>query len=407
MKKMHGLFGVAGCLLLIAASSVSAQDWPQWRGLNRDGKAVFTAPATWPKGLPQKWKAEDGPADATPALAGNKLYVATRQGSDEVTRCLDAATGKVEWTSKVATQAVSGAAARHPGPRSSPAVANGKIVTLGVSGVLSCLDAADGQLVWRKDPFPKTYPQFFTATSPLIADALAIAHLGGPGKGALLAYDLASGEEKWRWAAEGPDYASPVLMTVEGTKQVVTLTEKSVVGVGLADGRLLWQIPFKPQQRSYNASTPIVDGQTVYFGGANRGTKAVKIEKTADGFAAKELWSNDLAPQYASAVLKDGYLYNLSNKGNLFCIHAADGKTAWTDSVARDRSGFGSLVECGSVLMLLTSNGDLVVFKPNPEKFEEVAKYKVGSGATYAHPVVSGSRIFIQDQEAVTLYSAE
>ena len=119
-----------------------------------------------------------------------------------------------------------------------------------------------------------------------------------------------------------------MVLTVDGTKQVVALTEKSIVGVGLSDGKLLWKLPFVPQRRAYNAATPMVDGETVIYTGAGRGTKAVKIEKQGDGFAPKELWSNpDLAPQYNTPVLVDGLLYGLSNRGNLFCIDAKTGKT--------------------------------------------------------------------------------
>jgi outer membrane protein assembly factor BamB len=137
-------------------------------------------------------------------------------------------------------------------------VAEGKVVTLGVGGVLSCLGAADGELVWRKDPYPKVVPQFFTAMSPMIVDGMAIAQLGGKGTGAILAYDVNTGDEKWQWSEEGPEYASPDLLTVDGTKQIVTLTDKSIVGVGAADGKLLWKLPFVPQRRAYNAATPII-----------------------------------------------------------------------------------------------------------------------------------------------------
>ncbi|NQT37685.1 MAG: PQQ-like beta-propeller repeat protein, partial [Planctomycetes bacterium] len=252
---------IVGCAVLVAASCVCAQDWPQWRGANRDGKATgFTAPRTWPQSLVQKWKTTVGSGDATPALVQGKLYVSARQGDDEVTLCLSAADGSQLWQDKYAAQAVSGPASRHPGPRSSPAVAEGKVVTMGAAGVLSCLDAADGKLVWRKDPFPKVVPMFFTSSSPIIVDGMAIAQLGGRGNGAIIAYDLATGDEKWRWDAEGPEYASPAVLTAAGTKQIVTLTEKSIVGVGLADGKLLWQLPIEPQSRNYNAATPIVDG---------------------------------------------------------------------------------------------------------------------------------------------------
>jgi outer membrane protein assembly factor BamB len=411
MKNANRLIGViVGGVVLIGAGYVFAQDWPQWRGPNRDGKVTgFTAPATWPKTLTQGWKTTVGSGDTTPALVGDRLYAFARQGDEEVTLCLRAADGKEVWRDKYAAQAVTGAPSReHPGPRSSPAVAEGKVVTLGVGGVLSCLEAADGKVVWRKDPFPKVVPQFFTATSPIIVDGMAIAHLGGRGKGAIIAFDLATGDPKWQWGEEGPEYASPVLLAVDGTKQIVTLSEKSVVGIGLSDGKLLWQRPFAPQGMTYNAATPIVDGQTVIYTGAGRGAKAVKIEKQADGFEAKELWSNpDLGPQFNTPVLKDGLLFGLSNRGNLYCINAQIGKTAWTDATPRGRGGFAAIVDVGSCLLALPSNSELLVFKPSDKQYEELARIKVADTPTYAHPVVAGNRIFVRDQDAVTLWTLE
>jgi len=398
-----------GCVILIGASCVFAQDWPQWRGANRDGKVTgFEAPQEWPKELKLRWKTTVGSGDATPALIGDKLFVFTRQGDDEVTMCLDAGGGKEQWTDKYAAQAVTGAPARHPGPRSSVAVADGKVVTLGVGGVLSCLDAATGKVVWRKDPFPKVVPKFFTSTSPIIVDGMAIGHLGGQDNGAIIAYDLNTGDEKWRWAGEGPAYASPALLTVAGTKQLVTLAEKSVVAIGVADGKLLWQLPFAPAGRTYNAATPIIDGQTVIYTGAGRGTKAVKVEKQGDGFAAKELWSNpELAPQFNTPVLRDGLLFGLTNRGNLFCINAQTGQTAWTDETQRDRGGFTSIVSAGSCLMALPSSSELIVFKPSDKEYSELAVIKVSETPSYAHPVIAGNRIFIKDQDTVTMFVIE
>ena len=284
---------------------------------------------------------------------------------------------------------------------------NGKVVTLGVGGVLSCVDVVTGKLVWRKDPFPKVVPMFFTAMSPIIVDGMAIAQLGGRGNGAILAFDLASGDEKWRWGDEGPEYASPALLTVEGTKQIVTLTEKSIVGVDVTDGKLLWKLAFEPQRRAYNAATPIVDGQTVIYTGAGRGTKAVKIEKRSDGFAAKELWSNpDIAPQFNTPVLKNGLLFGLSDRGNLYCVNAETGQTAWTDT-ARHGRGFAAMVDAGPCLVALPSTSELIVFKPNSMQYEEVATIKVSDTSTYAHPVIAGKRIFVKDQDAVTMWSIE
>jgi len=400
---------LAGCVFVMIARCTLAQDWPQWRGLNRDGKVSgFTAPQKWPKELTQKWKVTVGQGDSTPALVGDKLYVFARQGEDEVTLCLDAGSGNELWRDKYAAQAVTGAASRHPGPRSSPAVSNGKVVTLGVGGILSCLDAATGKVMWRKDPFPKVVPQFFTAMSPIIVDGMAVAQLGGQGNGAIIAYDLASGNEKWRWGDEGPDYGSPALLTIAGTKQIATPTEKSIVGISVADGKLLWQLPSVPQRMAYNAATPIVDGQTVIYAAKGRGTKAVKIEKQGDGFTANELWSNpELGVQFNTPVLREGLLFGLSDSSNLFCINAQTGQTAWTDTSQSGSRGFAAIVDTGSCLLALPNNSELIVFKPSGKQYEELARIKVADTATYAHPIISGNRVFVRDLESVTLWTIE
>ncbi len=398
---------LAGCVVVMSTSFILAQDWPQWRGPNRDAKVTgFTVPQTWPKELTQKWKVTVGQGDATPALVGDKLYVFARQDANEVIRCLDAGTGKELWQDKYEAQAVTGAPGRHPGPRSSPTVANGKVVTLGVGGILSCLDAATGKVLWRKDDFPGAWPRFYTAMSPIIVDDLCLAHLGKEGEGTIVAYNLAAGDQKWKWTGDGPAYASPVLMTIEGTKQLVAQTEKNIVGIAVADGKLMWQVPTPTQGRFYNSATPIIDGQTVIYTGQGQGTKAVKIEKEGDGFITKELWSNDqLGTGFNTPVLKNGLLFGLSDRSNLFCINAQTGQTSWTDTTKREN--FGSIIDAGSILMALTPQSQLFIFEPNDKEYKELANYKVSDNQTYAYPVVAGNRVFVKDQDSVTLWTIE
>ena len=148
--------------------------------------------------------------------------------------CLDAGTGKELWAEKHDATQVSGPASQHSGPRSSPTVADGKVVTLGVGGVLSCVDAAKGQLLWRKDDFSGAWPRFYTASSPIVTDGLCIAQLGGESEGGIVAYELANGNQKWKWTGDGTAYASPVILTVGDTKMIVTLTAKKIVGIGVS-----------------------------------------------------------------------------------------------------------------------------------------------------------------------------
>jgi outer membrane protein assembly factor BamB len=419
MKNAIPMTGMlVGCVMLLSANGVWGQDWPQWRGPNRDNKVTgFTEPKTWPKDLTQKWKTKVGLGDASPVLVGDKIYVFTRDGGDEVILCLDAGKGTEVWRDKYAAAPAMVPRGGHTGPRSSPVVADGKVCTLGVGGILSCLDAEKGKVVWRKDS--KVKPQFYTASSPLILDGKCIAFLGGRAKGEIVAYDLASGDEKWKWSGDGPSYGSPVLMTVEKAKQLLTLTEKGLVGIGVADGKLLWQAEYSAQ---YNSGTPIVDGQTVICSGpadmrgrAKGGTVAFKIEKKDDGFAAKELWKQEKSPAgiYNTPVLKDGLLFGLTSPGqaptNIFCMDAQTGDVLWTDTAKRGECG--AILDAGSVLLGLTSDSELVAFKPSKKEYAELAKYKVaekeGLDGTWACPIIAGNRVFVKDKETVTLWTIE
>ena len=404
MNVNHRISAILSCVVFFSAGLASAQDWPQWRGANRDGKVSgFTAPQEWPSSLSSKWKVDVGTGDASPALVGDKLYVFTRQDDNEVITCLDAASGDKVWTDQYPALAITGAAARHPGPRSSPAVAEGKVVTLGVGGTVSCLDAATGKPAWRNDQY-KAVPKFFTSMSPMILDGLAIVQLGGINDGAIVAFDLASGAEKWKWTGEGSAYASPAVMSVDGVKQLVTMTDKSIVSIGTADGKLLWQIPFEAKGMGYNAATPIIDGQTVIYAGQGRGTKAVKIEKQGDAFKATELWSNpQLGVQFNTPVLKDGLLFGLSDKGGFFCIDAKTGQTAWTDSTKRG-GNFAAIVDAGPVLVALPSTAELIVIKPDAKQYTELAKIKVSDTPIYAHPILARDRLFVKDQQSLTMF---
>lgn len=390
----------ASIFLLISSMNLSAQDWPQFRGINRDSRVTgFKAPAKWPAELTQDWKVQVGTGDATPVLADKKIYLNTRQGNDEVILCLDAATGKEIWKNTYPASAVTGPAASHPGPRSTPAVSNGKVVTFGATGVLTCLEASSGKVLWRKDNPDNAYPQFFTGMSPLITDNLCIAHLGKKDNGRVVAFDLSTGKEKWVWTGDGPAYASPSLMTADGKKIVVVQTEKNLVGLDISDGKLLWQIASEPSQRFYNCVSPYIDGNIIYMTGQGTGIKAVKIEK-----GIKDLWTNkEVGAKWNTPVLKAGYLYGFTDQKRAYCVNAATGETAWVDNTAS--SDFATISDCGDVLIGLPSTGNLMVFKADPKAYTEVAKYKVADTPVYAFPVIAGKNIYIKDAENLTMFT--
>lgn len=435
-----------GFLTFAWAAPLTAQDWPQWRGEFRDAKVTgFTAPKSWPEELTRKWDVEVGEGVATPSLVGGRLYVFSRQDGNEVVRCLDAATGRKQWQDEYPAAAVRGPASRFSGPRSSPTVADGKVVTLGVQGTLSCYHAASGKRLWRNDEFEGATPRFAPASSPLVVDGLCIAQVGEENGGGIVAYVLATGKETWKWTGDGPAYGSPVLASVGDTKAIIAPTDGNMVALDAASGKVLWKMDYR--QGRYNAATPMVEGQTLIFAGPTRGMTAQKLVKKGEQLSAEKLWSNpDSSVQFNTPVVKDGHLFGLTTRDSLFCVNMKDGATAWSapliEATGGDqgdqpragreregrgrergrgrrgrgrggrrggggRTGFGSVVDAGSVLFALTPAGQLTVVEPTGEKLHRLATYKVADGGTHAYPVIAGKRIYIKDSDSVSLWTIE
>jgi outer membrane protein assembly factor BamB len=394
--------------LLVCLCSVvdaAAQDWPWWRGARRDGTVSdFVAPAAWPAALTQQWRVPVGTGDATPALIGDRLFVFGRLNDSEVISCLDARDGRELWHHAYPAVAVTGAAEKYAGPRSSLAVADGRVVALGVGGMLTCLEAVTGKLVWRHAALAGQVPRFFTAMSPLVVDDLVVVHLGGKDAGLLAAVALATGAVKWQWNGEGPAYASPALLTVDGTDQLVVQTEQSLSGFAVRNGRRLWRIPTAPRPGYWNSVTPVTAGPNVYYSGQGTGSRAVRIESQGADFATRELWHNpDLGTVYNTPVLKDGLLYALSDRGRFFCLDQATGATQWAGT--ERFSNFGAIVDAGGVLMALPEKSGLVVFQPGQRGFQETARHPVSDKPVYAHPVIAGRRIYVRDADSVALWT--
>jgi len=404
MKKSVMTLSVIITLILFCTTISFSQDWPQWRGINRDSKVTgFKAPVAWPAELKHEWKVQVGTGDATPLLVGKNMYLNTRQGSDEVVLCIDAASGKELWKYTYPSVAVTGPAGSHPGPRSTPAFSDGKVVTFGASAILSCLDAKTGKLIWKKENPTNAVPQFFTGMSPLVVDNLCIAHVGTKDNGEVLALDLKTGAEKWKWSGDGPAYASPSVMSIDGKKHLIVQTEKNLIAINLSDGTMIWQVPTPVQQRFYNCVSPYIDGQTIYLTGQGSGMKALKVEKSGNGYATREIWTNaSVGAKWNTPVLKDGFLYGFTDQKRIYCLNATTGENTWTDSAVS--SDFATLVDCGQVLIGLASTASLIVFKPESASYSEVVKYKVSETPVYSFPIVAGNVIYIKDAENLIMF---
>ena len=399
------------CAALLSSISLLAQDWPQWRGPSRTGAAVgVTLPASWPDRPKQVWKVQVGAGHSSPVVAAGRVYLLSRSGEQETASARDLATGKEVW--RVAYDAPyqmnSAATAHGKGPKSTPAYDRGRLYTFGIGGILSAWEGKDGRLLWRRDfkkEFPSTTPDFGVAMSPLVSGNLLIVHAGGTGNGALLALDLASGATTWAWKGDGPAYASPVVADFGATKQIVTQSQRHVVGVSLTDGRLLWEIPFVTDYEQ-NSITPVVVNDLLIYSGLNKPTTAVRISAAQGKWQITPAWENADLPMYMStSVESGGYLYGLThrNRGQFFCVEARTGKTMWT---TKGREGENAaFVTAGGLVMALTTEGELVIFRGNPKAFEPVKRYTLAESAVWAHPAVVANGVVVKDAETLAYWT--
>ncbi len=398
---------LAGWIAL--APAADAQDWPQWRGPQRDGAVIaFEEPAAWPAQLTEQWTVKVGLGYATPLLVGNRIYMYTRQAEDEVLMALDAGSGDVIWrTSYPAPFEMSRATARHgPGPKSTPVFADGRLFTLGMSGIVTAFDAETGRQLWQK-PSPRVEPLYHTAMSPVVDGDLVIFHVGGHDDGALTAFDVVSGDVRWSWDGDGPAYGSPVVFDLDGTRQVVTFTQEHLVGVSVETGELLWQRPFTTQSTT-TSQTPILYGNTLIQAGRGNGITAFRAMRRNDDWITEDVWHTDeVSLHMTNGVAVDGVLFGLShlNSGQYFGLDLDTGRVLWTGEPRQAENS--AIVRAGDTIFSLEDDAELVVVHSSRTGFEPLARYEVAASQTWAQPAISGNRLFVKDVSTLTLWTVE
>jgi outer membrane protein assembly factor BamB len=396
-------------LLLVGFAPLAAQDWPQWRGPARDGLIrAFKEPASWPMTLTRRWSVEVGTGYATPLVVGNRLYVFSRQGDDEVLQALDPASGKSLWrTSYPAPFKMNPATAPHgPGPKSTPTFAANRLFTLGISGIVTAFDATTGKQIWQR-PADPVEPLYHTAMSPLVVGNQMILHIGGHDKGALTSFDVATGKVRWSWGGDGPAYGSPLLFDLGGTPQVVTFTQKNFVGVSLEDGKLLWRRPFTTPSNT-TSQTPLLYKDMVIQMGRNNGVKAFRVAPASGEWSTTDVWTTEEVSSHMSdAVAIDNVLFGLShlNSGEYFAVDLDTGKVLWKSEPRQ--AAHAAITRAGNTIFSLEDDSELVVIRLNRTRFEPVARYKVAESATWTQPVVSGNRIFVKDVSSLSLWTID
>ncbi len=393
-------------MMSVAGSVLNAQnapqDYSQWRGRDRDGAASgFVEPASWPKTLTKRWQVDVGEGYATPLAVGDTVYVFARRDGRETLIALDAGTGRERWRSAYAAPyAVSRPAAAHgAGPKATPLFHDGRLFTLGISGIVSAFDARTGTRVWQTAP-PKEAPFFGAASSPLGEAGLVIVHPGDYGP--LTAFDTATGAIKWT-AGSGGFFASPILVTLGGIRQVVSATQDSIIGVSL-DGRVLWRHPW---QGGNGSTTPALSGDAIIVSNSD-GMTALRPTVRAGTWSVEAVWNTtDVSMYVSNPVVVADTIFGLSTKarGQFFAVDATTGRVLWLGP-PREADNT-AVVKHGTLLFLLNNDAELLVARASRNGFEPIVRYTVADSATWAQPAISGKRFFVKDVTTLSLWTLD
>jgi outer membrane protein assembly factor BamB len=386
------------------ASRATGNYWTSYRGRDRDGNYVETAVRTdWPgEGLRPVWKQPIGGGYASFAVAGGVAFTIEQRRDQEVASAYDVRTGRELWTR--AWTAEFKESMGGDGPRATPTWDSGRVYALGAVGDFYCLDAKTGRPLWSKNILKDAGAgnlQWGVSASPLVVDDKVIVIPGG-NAGCVVAYNKVTGAMVWKSLQDRAAYASPMLVTLAGKRQILAMTAGRAVGLNPTDGALLWEYPFNAYQ-GINAAQPIVVGQNRVFisAGYGKGAALVEVNDTGNGLVPRAVWDNNISMKnkFNSSVLHEGFIYGL-DEGILTCIDAASGERKWKGG----RYGYGQVTLASGHLIVTTDDGDVVLVKATPSAHSEVARFHAIEGKTWNCPAISGGLLLVRNQTEMACF---
>ena len=373
-------------------------EWPGFRGPRRDGIVRGVRIKTdWSTSPPaQIWRCPVGPAWSSFAVSGDLVYTQEQRGEDEIVSCYKASTGQPVWSHRDKARFFESNAGA--GPRGTPTLSNGRIYTLGATGIVNALDASNGKVLWTRNAGSETntkVPFWGFSGSPLVIGDVVIVAVSGQ----LVAYDAASGNRRWLGPSVGGSYSSPHLASIDGVAQVLLMSDAGVTSIGPADGKQMWD----HQWSSNSIVQPAVsaDGEVLITSQEN-GTRSIAVARGPGGWTVKERWtSNGLKPYFNDFVIHKGHAYGFDGR-ILSCIDLKDGQRKWKGG----RYGNGQLVLLPdqNLLLVLSEEGELALVGATPDQFTELAKIQAIQGKTWNHPVLVGNVLLVRNAEEMAAF---
>jgi outer membrane protein assembly factor BamB len=369
----------------------SEAEWPGFRGRNRDGIIHgVRIISDWKESPPvEMWRQPIGPGCSSFAIQGNLLFTQEQRGENELVTCYKLSTGELVWSHSDKARFWDSHAGA--GPRSTPTLAGGLVYTLGGTGILNVLNAANGSVIWSRnaatDAKVKVLPWGFTS-SPLVIDSMVIVALSGK----LAAYDITNGKPLWFGPDGGNSYSSPHMVTIDGARQVILMSNSGALSVEPDSGKQLWKYEWPIEDRILQPAV-ISEGELLLAGEYNS-IRRIKVSYSQSNWVVKELWKSDeMILIFNDIVIHKGYAYGFDGP-KIACTDLKDGKCLWRGKPYR---GWLMLLADQDLLLVLTEKGDLALVEATPGHFKEVARMSAIKGKTWNHPVLVGDVLVVRN----------
>jgi len=397
-----------GTTMAMPTAVAAVADWGFFRGPRWDGHYTAVPIKTdWPnRQLTPAWKQPigGGYASFVTARIGSRdlAFTIEQRGNQEVVAAYDVATGREVWTNKWNAQFKEFMGG--DGPRATPTYFDGRVYAQGAEGELRSIDAEEGSTLWRTNILTDAGAsniQWGMSTSPLIVDNAVVTLPGGSADKSVMAYDHRTGARLWSALGDRASYSSPMLVTIDGVRQILMVSATRIMGLNTTNGTMLWEFPWTTMY-DVNAGQPIVfDNNRVFMSSAyDHGAAVIEVSMTGGRGTVRQIWKNNrMKNQFTSSLYLDGYFYGL-DESILACVRASDGNLMWKGG----RYGYGQVALASGHLIVLTEDGEMALVRATPEKHDELTRFPVLDGKTWNHPAFSDGRLLVRNLKEMAMF---